>query len=335
MPDIEIVKLKLRRGTDAQRQSVTLEQGEMGYTTDAKRVWVGDGFTPGGHVTGNLVHSPITVGSRTDLTEAALNDIVYDNNLLYQLSGAYAENEDSWAFIGSQTDGTTLDYNANNKLHVLSNSISATNLHPSVVKDNGGLTFNSNDGISANVDNTTIGLTTTGSLSVIQDPIPSNLIGNGLSGGSGEDLGVLTTDSFTFDGLKLEFNNAPVGTVQACAIDYTTVTNGLSVTGNQLGMEVIGGNVVHPFNTAGVDIHGRVTSTESSIVQNLSGTNDGGDYANIFFGSLNADSNDELTVDALSGNGAGSSVAIQLSSAGFIQIASGNNGNFAIPVFKF
>ena len=29
MPDIEIVKLKLRRGTDAQRQTVTLEQGEL------------------------------------------------------------------------------------------------------------------------------------------------------------------------------------------------------------------------------------------------------------------------------------------------------------------
>ena len=38
MPDIEIVKLKLRRGTDAQRQTVKLEQGELGYTTDAKRV---------------------------------------------------------------------------------------------------------------------------------------------------------------------------------------------------------------------------------------------------------------------------------------------------------
>ena len=43
----------------------------------------------------------------------------------------------------------------------------------------------------------------------------------------------------------------------------------------------------------------------------------------------------EVIINALSGNSASDSVAIALSSAGFIQIASGDNGNFAIPVFKF
>ena len=52
MPDIEIVKLKLRRGTDSQRENVVLEQGELGYTTDSKRVFVGDGFLSGGNVVG-------------------------------------------------------------------------------------------------------------------------------------------------------------------------------------------------------------------------------------------------------------------------------------------
>ena len=84
MPDIEIVKLKLRRGTDAQRQLVTLEQGELGYTTDAKRVWVGDGFTVGGINVGNVAYPPMTVGTRTDLTDAINGDLVYEDNLLYQ-----------------------------------------------------------------------------------------------------------------------------------------------------------------------------------------------------------------------------------------------------------
>ena len=101
MPDIEIVKLKIRRGTEAQRTSVILEQGELGYTTDNKRIWVGDGFTIGGVNVGNVAHAPVTAGSRTDLDYVINGDLVYDNNLLYQLSGTYADNLSSWAFIGS------------------------------------------------------------------------------------------------------------------------------------------------------------------------------------------------------------------------------------------
>ena len=118
MPDIEIVKLKLRRGTDAQRQAVTLEQGELGYTTDAKRVWVGDGFTVGGNNIGNVIHTPMYVGTRTDLTDAVNGDIVYEDNLLYQLSGTYAANLTSWAFIGTRPDDLTLEYTAVSYTHL-------------------------------------------------------------------------------------------------------------------------------------------------------------------------------------------------------------------------
>ena len=48
MPDIKIVKIKLRRGSEIQRKLVTLDQGELGYVTDTKRVFVGDGSTVGG-----------------------------------------------------------------------------------------------------------------------------------------------------------------------------------------------------------------------------------------------------------------------------------------------
>lgn len=42
--------LKLRRGTNAERLTVTPEQGELIYTTDTKRLFVGDGSTAGGNV---------------------------------------------------------------------------------------------------------------------------------------------------------------------------------------------------------------------------------------------------------------------------------------------
>jgi len=40
--------LRLRRGTDTQRQLITPAEGELIYTTDTKRLWIGDGTTQGG-----------------------------------------------------------------------------------------------------------------------------------------------------------------------------------------------------------------------------------------------------------------------------------------------
>ena len=42
--------LRLRRGTDAERRSITPAEGELVYTTDTKLVFVGDGVTLGGNV---------------------------------------------------------------------------------------------------------------------------------------------------------------------------------------------------------------------------------------------------------------------------------------------
>ena len=54
MANITIVKLKVRRGSNAQRESIVLDQGEVGYTLDTRRLFVGDGATLGGNVIGNI-----------------------------------------------------------------------------------------------------------------------------------------------------------------------------------------------------------------------------------------------------------------------------------------
>jgi hypothetical protein len=48
MIDRRIGKIKVRRGTDLQRKQIVFEEGELIYTTDTKRVFVGDGITIGG-----------------------------------------------------------------------------------------------------------------------------------------------------------------------------------------------------------------------------------------------------------------------------------------------
>lgn len=41
-------KIQVRRGTDAQRQGVVFDQGELVWTIDTKKLYVGDGETAGG-----------------------------------------------------------------------------------------------------------------------------------------------------------------------------------------------------------------------------------------------------------------------------------------------
>jgi len=43
------MSLQIRRGTDSQRQTVTFDLGEIVYTTDSKKLYIGDGATPGGN----------------------------------------------------------------------------------------------------------------------------------------------------------------------------------------------------------------------------------------------------------------------------------------------
>lgn len=48
MIDRRIGKIKVRRGTDLQRKQFVFEEGELIYTTDTKRTFIGDGITVGG-----------------------------------------------------------------------------------------------------------------------------------------------------------------------------------------------------------------------------------------------------------------------------------------------
>ncbi len=81
-----LLKLLVRRGTDADRQLITLDQGELGYTTDSKRLFVGDGSTQGGLVTGNKFlgssadHTSITEGTDGDFAFNTTTNTLYSKN---------------------------------------------------------------------------------------------------------------------------------------------------------------------------------------------------------------------------------------------------------------
>ena len=78
MAEVKKARLFLRRGTDTDRKLTTLCEGELGYSTDAFRVVVGDGTTAGGRSLGATVF--VSAGSlasnfHTNLTTASANGL--------------------------------------------------------------------------------------------------------------------------------------------------------------------------------------------------------------------------------------------------------------------
>jgi len=72
-----LLKLLVRRGTNLERQEITLDEGEIGYTTDTQRLFIGDGTTPGGNITGNKF-----LGATTTITDntGVVNDLAFDSD---------------------------------------------------------------------------------------------------------------------------------------------------------------------------------------------------------------------------------------------------------------
>lgn len=66
--------LQLRRGSDAERIAITFAEGELVYTTDTKKIWIGDGTTPGGvNVTAEVELSPSQLDKNLDLNNFEIN----------------------------------------------------------------------------------------------------------------------------------------------------------------------------------------------------------------------------------------------------------------------
>jgi Major tropism determinant N-terminal domain len=64
------MSLQIRRGTEAQRSAITFDLGEIVYTTDSKKLYVGDGGTPGGN---NILSTAAGTGLTWNSTTNTLN----------------------------------------------------------------------------------------------------------------------------------------------------------------------------------------------------------------------------------------------------------------------
>jgi len=105
-----LLKLLIRRGINADRLNVVLNEGELGYTTDTQKLFIGDGSTLGGI----LVTGTKFLGATGDLTTLApgdINDIGYNTvtRQLNYISSGTGSLESDWIPISNlvvSADGT-------------------------------------------------------------------------------------------------------------------------------------------------------------------------------------------------------------------------------------
>ena len=122
MANISIVKLKVRRGSDAQRKTIVLDQGEIGYTLDTRRLFVGDGSTFGGRSIGSKNVGPFANNSSLGPTSSPgmqIGDIGYADSRLYMLTSTnYNDSLSGYSYIGTVPDETLVKFDSNNKLTI-------------------------------------------------------------------------------------------------------------------------------------------------------------------------------------------------------------------------
>lgn len=122
-----LLKLLVRRGLDSDRKQIVLAEGELGYTTDTKRLFIGDSTTSGGKVVGNVFKGSAT--SVTSLAPAEVGDLAYDSDdrVLYRLSTGTGSNISDWEKVGGVyvSGNNTISINSSNGISV--NLLSAGN----------------------------------------------------------------------------------------------------------------------------------------------------------------------------------------------------------------
>ena len=261
MPDITIVKFKVRRGTNSEREKVVLDQGELGYTLDTKRLFVGEGLS-GGNVVGSKNFGAFNLESGLGGTVGAqIGDFGYANSKLYTLTAeSYTSDLGGWGYIGNLPDNASLEFDSSNFLSIKLSAIDATNLQ------------NETFGVGLKRNNTAIDLRYStryfeisaeeltlkdGAINVAS--ISTSLLSSGLSGGGGlpvvvnpgRGLEYITDDDGT---VRIATSNATTQSVLFSALDLNMFGQGLRVNQNLKLVTATLSSVTDSFNVQNATI---------------------------------------------------------------------------------
>lgn len=205
--NIEISKIKARRGTDAQRKTISLDQGELAYTLDTKRLFVGNGVTLGGTVVGNKIHPQLLNYISLSSVNSQVGDIVPVNNFFYQLTSPDYTNLSNWQKFRFNVNSVIFSFDSSDTLQMNAGSLPASYINPSTVSNgltiNAGVLQTSFQPKSLELSAFKLSLKAGG---INEREINSSTLINGLTGGSGNKIGIKSNPNYFYydtNGLNL------------------------------------------------------------------------------------------------------------------------------------
>lgn len=234
MIDRRITKFKLRRGTDDQRKTVVFEEGELVYTTDTNKIYVGTGFTSGGIIVANSITYTLT----SNPANPTPNDLFYREDQ----KRMYIYDANSFAhYVGPEPDETSITFNTSNELTIASAGVTNMHLNYTAVASAGGLGLSA-DGLYVNYDPTKLFIDGSNRLSIQPG------VGSALDPYGGLEARPL--------GVAVNSDNATI------YVDSATNTVRVS----SISAEHISASAVHAIN-----LHSDVVVASGGIVHTLSG----------------------------------------------------------------
>lgn len=198
---VNVAKIKIRRGLDSERTQVILDSGELGFTTDTQRLYIGDGVTTGGLPAANRYAGSFS--SVSNVTEIEEGDFVIINNVFYIYTGGGKGNIANYInFSNVAVDDVTIGYNGSNQLYVKS----IANVLAASVDTTKGIYKTTGDKIAAKVDNASTEFD--GSGNIVVKNINSTQHGS-LAGGSLHSAATTTVNGFMSSSDKTKLDASP------------------------------------------------------------------------------------------------------------------------------
>ena len=77
-----VVKILVRRGLEVERTETLLSEGELGYSVDSQRLFIGDGYNLGGNPVGNI-HFGVVNNRLQYVPFAQPGDMIRESNYNY------------------------------------------------------------------------------------------------------------------------------------------------------------------------------------------------------------------------------------------------------------
>lgn len=140
--------LQIRRGTDTERQGVVFALGELVYTTNTQKLYVGDGLTMGGvDIMANMAGAVASVNGQVGAVELDTSMIDENNNLYFTGERAISAVGNDLSRVGSTHTGISFTFTGGHITAVVDTNATGIN---NVVEDTtpqlgGDLDLNSND----------------------------------------------------------------------------------------------------------------------------------------------------------------------------------------------